>query len=326
MQNRLLNRLTVFGSAFHHGQSHLGVERTPGLLSTLGIARNLRRQGNSVRHRGMVYPQMKETVERTVGFYNQKLAKQVYQERKAGRRIINIGGDNSVSIGSINGILEHDPDTIVIWVDAHPDINTQDSSPSGNIHGMPLAYLTGLEDPEGISRSPYLKPKLRFDRLAYIGIRDINPYERYIIEEKKILNYSRRDSPNDNIYDIMDDLMEKMDPKGEKPIHLMFDIDAVDPYFAPGTGTPVHNGLHTFDAKALCEYLAQTKRVISMDMVEVNPYMDREGITTDLAMDLIERTFANPERRRGAMNYGLYDEPELYEVGINLPRYVENHM
>ncbi len=314
---RLTNKLTIFGSAFRYGQQKAGVELAPSLMSTLGISRNLIKEGNKVKHFGMNYPLLKESVERTVGFYNQRLAKKVYRERRAGRKIINIGGDNSTSIGTINGVLKHDPNAIVIWVDAHPDINTQGSSPSGNMHGMPVAYLTGLEDPFSISRSPILKPKLDYNRLAYIGIRDLDPFERYIIEEKNILNYPRREFLNDNIYDILDDMMERMDPRGEKPIHLMFDIDAVDPFFAPGTGTPVDNGLHVADAFGMCEYLAETRRVVSMDMVEVNPELDRDGMTTDLAMQLVKKTFANPINDKKRIKDHILEYNEMYEDGYS---------
>jgi len=290
-----LNRLTIFGSAMRHGQLKSGVEKAPALISKMNIASKLRRHGHQVKHWGMVYPKMRETTERTVGYYNQVLAKRVKRERDAGRRIINIGGDNSTSIGSINGVLHANPDAIVVWVDAHPDINTQESSPSGNMHGMPLAYLTGLENPSNISKSKYLAPKLDFNSLAYIGIRDIDPFERYIIDKKNILNYTADDVESAGMDLVVDDLVQTLDPKGERPIFLTFDIDAIDPTIAPGTGTPVENGLDIIDSLYLCNRLGSTGRLVGMDMVEVNPTLEDGNETAKVASELIEATFSKQQ-------------------------------
>ncbi len=315
MSARSHSLLSIFGSAFRYGQPKLGVEKAPALMSKFGVAKQLRSDGNKVKHWGTNYPKIKDTTERTVGLYNQILAKRVARDRKAGRRIINLGGDNSTSIGSINGVLHHDPDAIVVWVDAHADINTQSASKSGNMHGMPLAYLTGLEDPLNISRSSYLTPKLGFDQFVYIGTRDIDPFEQYIIDINDIPNYTADIVATEGIDYVIEDMFDRIDPRKEKPIHLMFDIDAIDPMFAPGTGTPVSDGLDVGDAWYLCKYFGSTGRVVSMDMVEVNPELDNNDITTKLALSLVNMTFNG--QKPATCELELEREMEKFVIGMN---------
>lgn len=289
---RQTNKVTVFGSAFKFGQPKDGVQKAPGVMSKAGISGDLIKVGNKVRHYGMIYPDMRETPERTVGLYTANLARKVFQEREGGRKIINIGGDHSVAIGSINGVLEHDPDTIVVWIDAHADINTMSSSPSGNFHGMPLSFLTGLDNPRKLSQSKYLIPKLRFDSLALIGIRDLDQFERDVIRKHQIVNYSSSDVKKD-ASGVICNSIAKLDPQGNRPIYVSVDIDVLDPEIAKGTGTLAKNGIRLVNAYDMLDCLRDTGRVIGMDMVEVNPELDKTGITTTMAMSCISRLFDN---------------------------------
>ena len=286
------NKLTIFGSAFRFGQLKDGVQKAPGVMSKAGISEKLINVGNKVRHYGMIYPDMRETPERTVGLYTANLARKVFQERESGRKIVNIGGDHSVAIGSINGVLEHDPDTIVIWIDAHADINTMISSPSGQFHGMPLAFLTGLDSPRKLSQSRYLIPKLGFDSLALIGIRDLDQFERNVVIGNQIANYSSEDVKRD-ASGVIERAVARLDPDAKRPIYVSFDIDVFDPEVAKGTGTLARNGIRLVNAYDILDYLRDTGRVIGMDMVEVNPELDRTGVTTMMAMACIERLFDN---------------------------------
>jgi arginase len=286
------NKLTIFGSAFRFGQLKDGVQKAPGVMSKAGISGNLINVGNKVRHYGMIYPELRETVDRMLGVYTANLARKVFQERKTGRKIVNLGGDHSVAIGSINGVLEHDPDTIVVWIDAHADINTMSSSPSGNFHGMPLSFLTGLDSPRKLSQSRYLSPKLRFDSLALIGIRDLDQFERNVVVGNRIVNYSSEDVKRD-ASGVIDNALAKLDPQANRPIYVSFDIDVFDPTVAKGTGTLAKNGIRLVNAYSILDYLRDTGRVIGMDMVEVNPELDSTGITTKIAMSCIERLFDN---------------------------------
>ena len=288
---KLTNKLTIFGSSFKFGQMKDGVQKAPSEMSELGIASKLISLGNNVRHYGMIYPKRKDTTNRTVGYYTANLARKVFQERKDNRRILNIGGDHSVAIGSINGILEHDPNTIIIWIDAHSDINTIESSPSGNFHGMPLAFLTGLDNPTKLSKSKYLNPKLKFDSLALLGIRDLDKFEKDIIKRHNILNFTTSDIKKKGYNYTMYNALANLDPTSSRPIYISFDIDVLDPDIAKGTGTLAKNGVSVENIFGVLDYLRNTGRVIGMDMVEVNPALDTSGDTVRIAMQCIERVF-----------------------------------
>lgn len=279
-----MKRVSIFGSAFKYGQCLNGVDKAPYKLKELGLGKIMEKHGYFIDNYDICYPNNDNIID-----YSIKMAKKINDKRKTGNIIINIGGDHSVAIGSVNGVLSADPETVVIWVDAHGDINTRESSITGNIHGMPVAYLTGLDN--HLSESKYLNPKLSFDSIAYIGIRDLDPYEEMVIDKSGILNYTSEDIKTIGIPDIMNRTINYLDPKNNKPIHLSFDIDALDPLDAPGTGVKVNDGISVSDAHGICDYLNKTGRVIAMDMVEVNPELDKDDKTSKLALSLIETVF-----------------------------------
>jgi len=290
---RLLNNVTIFGSAFKYGQKKDGVERAPIVMDNAGLVDRLTKAGNTVKYFGPVYPEREDVpIPKIVGSYAANLTRKIYQERLEGNKIINIGGDHSVAIGSINGVLRHDPETIIVFIDAHADINTFESSPSGNMHGMPLAFVTGLEDSDKLgSSNKYLVPRLRFDRLGYIGIRDLDPFEKEIIKKHKIINYSSDDVMKQGGEFIAEKVIRKLDPSGKRPIHVSFDIDVFDPSVVCGTGSLAENGIGIVEAYRMLTYLRNTGRVVGMDMVEVNPSLDNNGVTVYLAMSCIEILF-----------------------------------
>lgn len=174
---------------------------------------------------------------------------------------VNIGGDHSMSIATIQDSLLKYPDIKVIWIDAHPDINTSKSSKTNNYHGMPLALLTGLENDPSLSFQQNLLP---FKNILYIGIRDIDPFEKYVIERYNI-NYI---SINDfiNIEKVVSKIKEFVN---NSPIHVSFDVDSIDPKFIPCTGTPVENGLGLFQCRVIFETIFKEK-VINVDLTELN--------------------------------------------------------
>jgi arginase len=278
------NLVTIFGSCMRHGQPFKGVEKAPLFLSKHGIAGKLVEKGNKVKHFGFKYPKIRDTKERTIGLFSAQLAQNVYRERRrCNRRILNIGGDHSVAIGSINGILENDPDALIIWVDAHADLNDKQTSETGNIHGMPLAYLTGCENPNvpGFSMSKYVRPKLDKDSVVYIGLRDVDFHEKEKIAQNNMTHYTSEEVASFGATEIINDALALKDPMGTRPIYLSFDIDSIDPRWTPSTGTPVSDGMSIYNAMDLCRTLNMTKRVIGMDLVEFNP--DLQKNITDVA-------------------------------------------
>jgi arginase len=196
-----------------------------------------------------------------------------------------LGGDHSISLGSISGVARAHQDIGVLWVDAHGDFNTEETTPPGNIHGMVLAALAGL----GHERLTHLggwSPKLSHSTIAIVGARALDREEQVLLRAQRIAVFAMSDIDQRGISAIMRDALAVVGQHGN-PIHLSFDMDALDPQEAPGVGTPVRGGLSYREAHLAMEMLADTNRLVSMDVVEVNPILDREHATAQLAVELI---------------------------------------
>jgi arginase len=200
---------------------------------------------------------------------------------------ITLGGEHSLAIGSVGGILRHyakkKQELGLIWVDAHADVNTPRSSPSGNIHGMPLAVLLGQGHPELLEISA---KKLRAQNTALIGIRNIDDEEKRILRESQIKFYTMRDIDEKGMFHVMREAIAHA-CDGTEGIHVSFDIDGIDPRYAPGVSTPVSGGLTLREAHLCLEMIFETKKLVGMDMVELNPLNDQNGQTASLVVDLI---------------------------------------
>ncbi|MBS1958262.1 MAG: arginase [Bdellovibrionales bacterium] len=190
---------------------------------------------------------------------------------------LTLGGDHSIAIGSIGGALLARPDLGVIWVDAHGDFNTPETSPSGNIHGMPLAFLAGLMKKYPLPSFAWLKNFLTPSQLVLIGIRSIDVEERTIMKSWGVHVFSMTEIDRHGIGEVMEQAKKILFQNGPRPLHLSYDIDAVDPHFAPSTGTKVRGGLNYREAHYIAEDLANTGALVGMDLVEINPrlgYLD----------------------------------------------------
>ena len=178
----------------------------------------------------------------------------IYQEKsKIKSNCLVLGGDHSISIGSVMESINNHKNVGVLWIDAHPDINTIESSKTKNFHGMPLSFITGLE-----KSWDWINPmkKLSFDNLHYWGIRDIDEFENNIIERSNIINHLEAAKNMISNYDY---------------IHLSLDIDGIDPKYTPSTGTPVSKGLELYDVNSIIEYLVNSNKDYTIDIVEYNP-------------------------------------------------------
>jgi arginase len=220
---------------------------------------------------------------RAVGLGNAAIFEATRAAAKGGAFVLTVGGDHSVAAGSISGILAARPETRVVWVDAHADINTPSVSPSGSLHGMPVAVLLRLVEEsvlgdgwEWLAGAPRLDPS----RLVYIGLRDIDEGEKRLIKRLGVRAYTMSDVDRKGIGAVMDETIAHLVANGgaDAPIHLSFDIDGVDPTVAPATGTAVAGGLSWREAHCVCEALAETGRLGSMDLVEVNPLVDSAAV------------------------------------------------
>lgn len=207
-----------------------------------------------------------------------------------GQFALTLGGDHSIGMGTVAASLEHDQDTVVVWVDAHADINTMTTSNSGNMHGMPVSFNI----PQLREKFPHddlmdwMTPRLDPSRIVYIGLRDVEDEERNILKRLNISAYYMSDIDRMGITNIVSETLIHLDKTGTKNIHLSFDIDALDPQDASATGTPVRGGLTLREGMTLCEMLHRTGRLRSMDLVEVNP---RLGDKTEVATTVESANF-----------------------------------
>ncbi|MFP5385527.1 MAG: arginase [Bacteriovoracia bacterium] len=204
--------------------------------------------------------------------------------------LLNIGGDHGMALGSVHGVLEHHPDSVVIWADAHGDINTPSCSPSGNFHGMPVAYLMKIaKQPE----FAWIRNRLLPEKLILIGPRDLDEGEVELIQRYNIQYFSSDDVNRIGSKEILEMALHRADPQGVYPIHLSFDVDFCDELDVSSTGTRVANGPHLEEVFLLGGLLAETGRLKSMDVVEFNPLIgnDKEvRASGDLTLDFIEAT------------------------------------
>jgi arginase len=226
-------------------------------------------------HRNMLKP-------RAVSAATEALSKQVYDHAKEGRFVLTLGGDHSIAIGTISGTAKAIRERLgremaVIWVDAHADINTPETSDSGNIHGMPVAFLTGLASDKPDAPFGWLKDEHRVSvkKLVYIGLRDVDRGEKKILRENGIKAFSMHDIDRHGIGKVMDMALGWIG--SDTPIHLSFDIDALDPRFAPSTGTAVRGGLTLREGDFIAECVHGTGSLVALDLVEVNPSLEEAG-------------------------------------------------
>ncbi|KAG5647314.1 hypothetical protein DXG03_000852 [Asterophora parasitica] len=194
---------------------------------------------------------------------------------RAGQLPITLGGDHSLAMGTISGTLSAHPEACVIWVDAHADINTADSTDSGNIHGMPVSFLIGLGTP--VAEFSWVKPLLRTDRIVYIGLRDVDAAEKRILRENNIKAFSMHEVDKYGIGKVVELALDHVNPNRDRPIHLSFDVDALDPSVAPSTGTPVRGGLTFREGHYICEAISETGLLAALDLMEVNPSLADEA-------------------------------------------------
>jgi arginase len=201
----------------------------------------------------------------------------------AGNFPLVLGGDHSIAMGSVAGLLDVWGDVGVLWIDAHGDINTPETSPSGNVHGMPVAVLLGKA---GLgARLGWGARRIKPERLVLFGTRTLDPGERLIIRDLGVRMFTMSEIDQRGVTACLDEAVERLGGPGG--IHISFDIDAVDPLEAPGVGTPWPGGLTYREAHLAMELLADTGQVSSMEVVEVNPIHDHENRTGKLAAELI---------------------------------------
>ncbi|KAG8907185.1 Arginase, catabolizes arginine to ornithine and urea [Tulasnella sp. 403] len=225
---------------------------------------------------------------RLVSRVSKEVATVIHDHIKAGKLPVTLGGDHSLALGTVGGTFAAYPDACLIWVDAHADINTIASTQSGNLHGMPVSFLMGLnsqqdlstmQSPAAVAQNPeegapfaWIVPRLDPSRLVYIGLRDVDAGEKKIIKENKIKAFSMHEVDKYGIGKVMEMALDHVNPNRDRPIHLSFDVDALDPSVAPSTGTPVRGGLTFREGHYICEAVFETGLLVALDiMVRLPP-------------------------------------------------------
>ncbi|MEM7032402.1 MAG: arginase [Chloroflexota bacterium] len=287
--------IQVLGVPMDLGQSRRGVDMGPSALRYAGLQTQLTQLGYIVTDQGNLTVPGPEQSVAALGASRLDAVAQVCQSifnwgsaaDKIDANTLYLGGDHSISVGSVKAAATRFPDLGVIWVDAHADFNTPDSSPSGNIHGMPVAALVGdgpnsLRD---IGEGIRIPPK----NIVQIGIRDVDADERIRLRHSNIHVHTMRNIDEYGIANIARKALTQLDHCPH--LHISLDLDSLDPVEAPGVGTPVQGGLTYREAHLLMEILAESKRVRSLDVVEVNPILDTHNRTAELAVELVASLF-----------------------------------
>ncbi|KAJ3043832.1 Arginase, catabolizes arginine to ornithine and urea, partial [Rhizophlyctis rosea] len=280
---KFIKELTVgvVGAGFSGGQPRGGVELGPTRLVEFGLLSQLRDIGWSVPDFDEKFPNyehLKPKTEANVGklknaeyvsAVTQSVSKSVREICERGHLALTLGGDHSLAMGTISGSTSVYENVGVIWVDAHADINTPETTPSGNLHGCPVSFLMGLPSTSVPPFNTWLKPCLPTSRIVFIGLRDVDAGEKKLLKQHNIKAYSMSDVDKHGIGNIMEMALDYLGR--ECPLHLSFDVDALDPTVAPATGTPVRGGLTFREGHYICESVAETGRLVAVDLMEVNP-------------------------------------------------------
>ncbi|ERI90072.1 arginase [Clostridiales bacterium oral taxon 876 str. F0540] len=222
---------------------------------------------------------------------NTKLAFKVYDSISSGHFPLVLGGDHSLGIGSIAGVSKQYKNLGVVWIDAHGDLNTHETSETGNIHGMPLAASIG-KGPDKLVNLFEHRIKVKDENVVHIAGRDLDPGEVALINNSKINAFTMDKVYEHGIEKVMEESISYLKERVDA-IHVSFDIDSIDSSYVPGTGTPVRNGLTIEEAKKVLIALASSGLMVSLDLVELNPELDDNNKTADLYMELIRCIFEN---------------------------------
>ena len=287
-------RIRIIGAPMDLGADRRGVDIGPSAIRYANLSEHLQRLGHAVKDQGNITIPQPES--HPVGNPHLKylepivkaaeeLSEIVSETLQAGEFPLILGGDHSIALGSISGVARQHRDVGVIWVDAHGDFNTEDTTPSGNIHGMVLAALAGVGNQQ-LTHIDGWGPKLNKDTIVIVGARDLDPGEQELLREHKIHVFTMSEIDQFGISEIMRRAVA-IASQHNNPIHLSLDMDALDPREAPGVGTLVRGGLSYREAHLAMELIAASQRLISMDVVEVNAILDRENATARLAVELI---------------------------------------
>jgi arginase len=291
-------KIRIIGVPMDLGASRRGVDMGPSALRVAGLQARIKQLGYQVEDIGNISVKQPEEMS-----YGEKRAKYLAEIADACKDLgamvektleenqvpIVLGGDHSIAAGSLSGVASHfkkkEKRIGLIWLDAHGDINTPESSPSGNVHGMPLAAAMGYGAMELVELLDF-KPKVEAQNIALVGIRDLDSFEKKLAKKSGVHVFTMRDIDERGMREVMSDALKyAMDDTGGIAVSL--DMDFVDPSDAPGVGTPVRGGATYREAHLAMEMIADTEAMASLEIVEINPVIDEHNRTALLGVELV---------------------------------------
>jgi arginase len=295
--------IRILGVPLDLGQSRRGVDMGPSAVRVAGLQARLEALGHRVEDGGNIAVDIAET--QSVGEHNAKYlheiaetcareAEQVLDALAAHQTPLVLGGDHSIAVGTVSGVAEFyrrkEEKIGLIWIDAHADMNTPETSPSGNVHGMPMAAIMGLGP--GLLKDIFgWSPKVAPENAVLVGVRDIDATEKENIRSAGITEvYTMRDIDERGMRTVIEEALRAAG-RGTAGYHVSLDMDWIDPEDAPGVGTPVRGGATYREAHLAMEIIADHGRMLSFEIVEVNPVIDEHNRTADLAVELISSAF-----------------------------------
>jgi arginase len=292
--------ISLIGVPTDIGAGDRGASMGPEAMRVANLGQRLEQYGRTVIDKGNLQGPLNPWLPPTGGYrhldevvaWNQAVYRAVREELEAGHLPIMLGGDHCLAIGSINAVADHcranGKQLRVLWLDAHTDFNTAEATPSGNIHGMPVACLCG-HGPKPLVELGGHAPSTTADMFRQIGIRSVDHGEKQLVRDAHIGVYDMRRIDEEGMKRVMEQALAGVDE--DTHLHVSFDVDFLDPSIAPGVGTTVRGGPTYREAQLCMEMICDSGRLASLDLVELNPAFDRRNATAKVAVDLIESLF-----------------------------------
>ncbi|HVP44884.1 MAG TPA: arginase [Terriglobales bacterium] len=290
-------KIRVIGVPLDLGQSRRGVDMGPSAVRVAGLEARLEALGHKVEDAGNIavaIPEQKKEGDPSAKYLKEitatctKHAELVLKTVETGKVPLSLGGDHSIAVGTVSGIAEfyrrQNQRIGLLWIDAHSDINTPESSPSGNVHGMPLAAIMGL-GPAELANIFNFSPKIAPENCVLVGIRDIDDKEKENVRRAGIEVFTMRDIDERGMRTVIEEAL-RLAGRNTAGYHVSLDMDWIDPEDAPGVGTPVRGGATYREAHLAMEIIADHGRLLGFEIVEVNPVIDEHNRTADLAVEL----------------------------------------
>ncbi|RSK25590.1 arginase [Bacillus sp. HMF5848] len=292
--------VSIIGVPMDLGQMRRGVDMGPSAIRYAGVVQRLENLNYEIDDLGDIEIGRPERVSSTTPHdslrnlkavidANEKLATQVDQVIAEKRFPLVFGGDHSIAIGTLAGVAKHYENLGVIWYDAHGDLNTADTSPTGNIHGMPLAVSLGMGHDSLVNIHNY-NPKVKPENIVLIGARSLDEGERMLLKEKGIRVYTMHEIDRLGMAKVMEESIKYLKDRCDG-VHLSLDLDGLDPHDAPGVGTPVIGGISYRESHLAMEMLYEADMITSAEFVEVNPILDDKNKTATVAVALMGSLF-----------------------------------